>query len=48
MIETLFISLISGAATGIVVVATMKADIRWLKNLLAEHAERLQFLERNI
>ncbi|MBS4050303.1 MAG: hypothetical protein KGZ69_03770 [Methylomonas sp.] len=48
MLETIFASLISGGATGLIVVATMKADIRWLKHILAEHAERLSFIERNI
>ncbi len=48
MIETILTALISGAFTGIITVVTMRRDIEWIKNILAEHGERITFVERNI
>ncbi len=55
MLENIITALISGGITGLVTVATIKNDVRWLKQILqehketlGEHAERLTFLERNI
>ncbi len=48
MVETFLTAFFGGALSGIVTVITLKADVRWLKEILAEHAERLTFIERNI
>jgi len=46
LIDTLFTALISGAATGLVTVLTLKTDVKWLKEIIASHDERLKHLER--
>lgn len=37
-----------GAVTGIATIAVLKNDVRWLKEIIAEHGTRLTFIERNI
>lgn len=48
MLETILTALISGGVTGVITIVSLKKDMDWVKEILAEHGTRINFLERNI
>jgi hypothetical protein len=47
IIDVILPSLCSGIVTGIVTILTLKIDVKWLKEIIASHDERIKHLERN-
>ena len=46
IIDIVLPSLVSGIVTGFITVLTLKIDVKWLKEILASHDERIKHLER--
>jgi hypothetical protein len=47
MIEVFLSAVVSGVVSATIVILTLKIDVKWIKELLENHDERITFLERN-
>lgn len=45
VLQTVFITLGSGAVTGLFAVVGMRVDINWIKEVIKDHSERIKQLE---
>jgi hypothetical protein len=45
LMQSLLLSALTGGASALVTVVALKVDVRWIKQILQEHAERLRTLE---
>ncbi|MGR5096880.1 hypothetical protein ACPV5O_26280 [Vibrio maritimus] len=45
--EALFLSAVTGVASSIATVIALKVDIKWMREILKDHGERINKLETN-